>query len=214
MVLGDKSVEDRRGANAEARCAVQRSHEELTSQNHERDDEFPSLQTLNSTARIQQQVQERYKELEDVSENSKGTLDSFIEYVVKNSEKKSKDATKGMWPQDHVFVGTHRGKPTYEQLDECQWLLGFLRQRQVAKSMSIKENMIEYLIDLLQDAVDFSWPAAKGAHFVVNHRIINGLASWDDLSSVKKFRERFVKSTNSTNSTNSGSSNSNNGKFD
>ena len=61
-----------------------------------------------------------------------------------------------MWPQDHIFVGTHRRKPTYDELDECQWLLGFLRQRQIAKSSVVRENMIEYLIDVLQDVVDFS----------------------------------------------------------
>ena len=168
--------------------------EEQDDVERDRDEHFPPLQTLNNTASIQRQVQERYRELETANESSKGTLDNILEYFVKNSEKKAKDPAKGMWPQDHVFVGTHRRKPTYDDLDECQWLLGFLRQRQIAKSSVVRENMIEYLIDLLQDAVDFSWPAAKGAHFVVTHRIIDGLATWENLDSVQKIRERFAKS--------------------
>ena len=92
-----------------------------------------------------------------------------------------------------MHVGIHRAKPSYDQLDECQWLLGFLRQRQVSRDPVVRENMVEYLVDLLQDAVDYSWPVAKGAHFVLIHRIIDGLASWEDLASVQKIRERFSK---------------------
>ena len=96
-------------------------------------------------------------------------------------------------------MGVHRGRPSYEQLNECQWVLGILRQRQVAKSQIVRENMIEYLIDLLQDAIDFSFPAAKGAHFVLINRIIEGLASWEDLASVQKIRERYSKSNHNQN---------------
>ena len=163
------------------------------------EEDFPPLQTLHASATIQRQVQDRYKELEDASVNQKGTLENIIEYFTKNSEKKSKDASKGMWPQDHVHVGIDRRKPTYDQLDECQWVLGFLRQRQIAKSSIVKENMIEYLIDVLQDAVDFSFPVAKGAHFVLTHRMIDGLVSWEDLDSVQKIRERYAKSTTAGN---------------
>ena len=69
----------------------------------------------------------------------------------------------------------------------------FLRQRQIEKDEIIKENMLEYLIELLQDALDHSWAAAKGAHFVLINRIIDGLASWSDLNSVQKIRERYAK---------------------
>ena len=48
---------------------------------------------------------------------------------------------------------------------------------------------------MLQDAVDFSFPVAKGAHFVLTHRIVDGLVSWEDLESVQKIRERYAKST-------------------
>ena len=59
----------------------------------------------------------------------------------------------------------------------------------------VRENMIEYLVELLQDAVDFSWPSAKGAHLVLVHRIADGLERWDDLDSTKKTRERYAHST-------------------
>ena len=53
-------------------------------------------------------------------------------------------------------LGRNRRRPTYEQLNECAWLLGFLRQRQIEKIEIMKENMLEYLVELLQDALDHS----------------------------------------------------------
>ena len=93
-------------------------------------------------------------------------------------------------------------KATVVRSYECQWLLGFLRQHQVEKDELVKKNMLEYLVELLQDAVDISWHAAKGAHYIVVNRIIEGLATRKDLDSVQKIRERNVKTTNvSQNST-------------
>ena len=75
-------------------------------------------------------------------------------------------------------------------------MLGFLKQRQKEVDFEIRENMIEYAIELLQDAVDFSWQAAKGAHYVLVHRIGDGSASWKDLDSVNKVRSRYSHSGN------------------
>ena len=74
-------------------------------------------------------------------------------------------------------------------------MLGVLKQRQTECDPIVKENMIEYAIELLQDAVDFSWLSAKGAHFVLVQCIADGMADWADLDSVNKIREKFSKST-------------------
>ena len=74
--------------------------------------------------------------------------------------------------------------------------LGFLKQRQKETDYEVRENMIEYAIELLQDTVDFSWQVAKGAHFVLVHRIGDGSASWKDLDSVNKMRSRYSHSGN------------------
>ena len=162
-------------------------------------EDFPSLETLTNTAEIQQQVQARYAELEQANSQPKGTLETLVELFSKNVEKKPKDQFKHLWPQNHVYVGVHREKSCYNQLDECKLILGFLRQRQLATTTAVRENMIEYLIELLQDAVDFSWPVAKGAHFVLINRMIEGLVSWENLPAVHKIRERYAKSTQNQN---------------
>ena len=162
---------------------------------------LPPLASLQQTADIQQRVQQRYKELEDQVENPQGTVGNLVNLLVKNSVK-NKENSKLKWPQDHVYVGIHRRNPTYDQLEECQWFLGFLKQRQAETDHVIREHMIEYLVELMQDAVDFGWPSAKGAHFVLVHRIGDGMANWSDISSVHKIRERYTKTANQKTDTN------------
>ena len=90
-------------------------------------------------------------------------------------------------------MGVHRKQPSYEQLDECSWMLGFLRQFLAEKDPTCKSNMIEYLVELLQDAVDNGWQAAKGAHFVLVNRILDGHASWKNIDQIHKIREHYAK---------------------
>ena len=52
--------------------------------------EFPSLQTLQDTAEIQQQVQERYSELEQAADHSRGTFENLVELFNKSYEKRAK----------------------------------------------------------------------------------------------------------------------------
>ena len=91
--------------------------------------ELPSLQTLQQSADIQRQVHQRYLELEQQALQPQGTVQGLVDLIVKSSEKVNKEKSKLKWPQDHVYVGIHRKQPTYEQLTECQWMLGFLKQR-------------------------------------------------------------------------------------
>ena len=56
-------------------------------------------------------------------------------------------------------------RPTYDQL--TTWFLGLLRIRQKETDVNIKENMIDYLTELLQDTCDYSCESAKGAHSIL-----------------------------------------------
>ena len=94
-----------------------------------------------------------------------------------------------------AFIGTQWKRPTYEQLSSIQWLLGFLRIREEERDPIVKENMISYLTELSQDACDYSWEAAKGAHSVLLHRMADGVVTWDNLKEVHKIRKRFAQTT-------------------
>ena len=169
---------------------------------------LPTMQALQQTAAIQQQVHRRFQELETAKNNDQGNLESFIEALHKKVNIPSKSKIK--WPQDHAFVGTQRKKLTYEQLDQGTWLLGFLRIRQGEEDPIIRENMIDYLTELIQDSCDFSWEGTKGAHYVLLQRMMDNRLDWTQLDQVHKVRERYAHSASAISSGNNSSERSKN----
>ena len=57
--------------------------------------------------------------------------------------------------------------------------------------------MIAYLCELMQDACDFTWDSAKGAHAVLLHRMADGVVDWTQLKEIHKIRKWYAQ-TNST----------------
>ena len=158
---------------------------------------IPSLQSLHQSAHINDRVQQRYQELEEaISLNSQGNIELLLEAL---NQKRKNDKIKIKWPQDLAFIGNLRKRPTYEQLNTCQWLLGFLRIRQEETDPNIKENMIDYLTELMQDACDYTWDSAKGAHSVLLHRMADGVLTWSQIKEVHRIRKRYAQTVSTTN---------------
>ena len=156
---------------------------------------IPSMQALRNAADTHQRVNQRYQELEQATSfNEAGNLELLFDTLQKRVQKQEKLKVK--WPQDLAFIGTHRRRPSYEQLTAMQWLLGFLRIREEEKDPLIKEHMIQYVTELTQDACDFSWEAAKGAHSVLLHRMADGVVDWSNITEVQKIRQTYAQ-TNS-----------------
>ena len=153
---------------------------------------IPSLQALRNSAEIHRKVNARYQELEDSNQIEQGSLELLLQTLHK---KVTNDKPKVKWAQDLAFVGTLRRRPMDEQLTLSQWLLGFLRIRQGEQDPQVKENMIEYLTELAQDACDYSWDAAKGAHSVLLHRMGDGVLTWSNLKDIQKIRKRYAQTT-------------------
>ena len=74
-------------------------------------------------------------------------------------------------------------------------MLGFLRIHQEEQDATITENMVEYLTELLQDACDYSWESAKGAHSVLLHRMQDGVVNWSNLKEVNKIQKRYAQTS-------------------
>ena len=53
-------------------------------------------------------------------------------------------------------------------------MAGFRRIMREESHVENKENMLDYLIQLLQDANDFSWDAAKASHAILLCRMEQG----------------------------------------
>ena len=55
----------------------------------------------------------------------------------------------------------------------------FLQKHREESDIKIQEHMLDYVIDLLDDATDFSWASTKGSHAVFLCRMEQGeIGSW------------------------------------
>ena len=59
------------------------------------------------------------------------------------------------WPQEYVLSGTKKERVQYDNLSVTQWVAGFCRIMKEESNVENKEHMLDYLIQLLEDANDF-----------------------------------------------------------
>ena len=131
---------------------------------------LPTLENLKKNVSIQQLVEDRIKELQQISKTGtdpklKSQRGGQVEVLVKNRIK---------WPHEYVLAGTNKERVTYDQLTMGQWVAGFCRTMRDESDKNCKEAMLNYLISLLDDANDFSWSAAKACHAVLLCRMEQG----------------------------------------
>ena len=88
------------------------------------------------------------------------------------------------WPHDTVLGGSSRQCMSYNQLTWCQWVQVFARNILEEKSKKTRENMLNYLSDLMEDANDFSWHGAKAAYAVLMCDMERVAVIWDDTARI------------------------------
>ena len=85
--------------------------------------EFPSLQYIRQNAQIQDQVQKRIKELQDlantgtetkVKSQCRGQVDVYVKQ-------------RTTWRNEYVLAGTAKERVSYDKLTMGQWMDGFYR---------------------------------------------------------------------------------------
>ena len=84
---------------------------------------LPTLENLKKNVSIQQLVEDRIKELQQISKTGtdpklKSQRGGQVEVLVKNRIK---------WPHEYVLAGTNKERVTYDQLTMGQWVAGFCR---------------------------------------------------------------------------------------
>ena len=167
------------------------------------DDELvlPTKKFIRKNASIRQ-VDARIEELKKLNEQDlKGNLKSQRsindEAIVK---------CKVPWPQNHVLTGSTRSRPSYDSLSIFQWVTGFTRIIQDEKNVEIKDKMLEYMADLMEDAQDFSWASAKACHAVVLCRMEEGKVVWSDTERIDRVRRSYAQKvlSNKTTATSNG----------
>ena len=130
----------------------------------------PSLADIRQNANIQEKVDQRIRELHQLSNTGtdskiKSLRGGAVDIFVKNRVK---------WPHEHVLAGNIKERVSYDQLTMGQWMAGFCRTMREEKNFKNKEAMLDYLIALLDDSNDFSWAAAKASHAVLLCRMEQG----------------------------------------
>ena len=68
-------------------------------------------------------------------------------------------------------------------------MLGFLRIAQEESNPEFRAHMYEYLTELMQDAADNTWEAAKGVHAVHDHAVHH----WGDIKKIQKIRKTYAR---------------------
>ena len=157
---------------------------------------LPPPTRLREEARIQAEVQNRLRQLADnarpgtekFKSQRGGSVDVFVNKRVK-------------WPHEFVLAGQNKDRISYNQLSPIQWMAGFCRTIREESCAHTKENMLEYVINLLEDAQDFSWSSAKACHAALLCRMEQGeISSWNDTEKIDRLRrahaQRHVATSN------------------
>ena len=124
--------------------------------------QIPTPDKLKQEAYIQKEVQARLLHLVDkakpgtdkIKSQRGGSVDMFVSKRVK-------------WPHEYVLAGQTKDRISYNQLSPIQWMVGFCRSIKDESDSKIREHMLDYCINLLEYATDFSWSSAKTTHAIL-----------------------------------------------
>ena len=177
MAAMEKKVQDKdsQQASPSVRSSVSRTSDT--------EDEFllPSIATLKQSHQIQRQVDERVKQLQTINEQGKFKSQrggSETVYVKKEVP----------WPHNFVLGGSKKSRVSYDALSLSQWVAGFSQIIREEPNNDTRNQMLDYLTDLMEDSHDFGWQAAKGSHAVLLCRMEDGKITWDETSKIDRVR--------------------------
>ena len=149
------------------------------------DEPIPSLNCMRRSEKIQREIDSRIRELELQSEATgtgakiKSKRGGNVDVLVKN---------KVAWPHEAILGGATRARLTYDQLTMSQWVQGFCKDMLDEPDPKIRENMIQYMEELFEDATDFSWQGAKAAHTVLLCEFERGSVNWENTARIDRIR--------------------------
>ena len=98
------------------------------------------------------------------------------------------------WPHEFCF-SQDRSCPTYDDLSQMQFTQGFIGCVLEESDVNVRQNMLEYLQQLIQDAQETNWFTAKSAHKVLLIEMERGKISWKDVRLIHQMRARYTQRT-------------------
>ena len=142
---------------------------------------LPSISNLQTSTRIQAEVDSRIRELQKISDQGKyksqrgGSQTVLVKHEV-------------AWPHNAILGGSSKSRVSYDSLSISQWVSGFATIIRDENNLQTKQNMLEYLAELMEDSHDFGWNAAKGAHAVLLCKMEEGRVRWEDTHKIDRIR--------------------------
>ena len=98
--------------------------------------------------------------------------------------------TRVKWPNEFVLSGSSKERISYDQLTMPQWMASFRCTMREETNQNLKDHMLNYLIDLMDDANDFSWGAAKASHAVILCLMKQGeVTGYDQVDRIDQIRK-------------------------
>ena len=149
------------------------------------DDSIPNLSCIRKSTAIQRQIDSRIRQLELQSEATgtgakiKSKRGGNIDVIVKN---------RVAWPHEAILGDANRTRLTYDQLSMSQWVQGFCKNVLDEPDQKIREKMIQYMGELMEDATDFTWQGAKAAYAVLLCEFERGSVNWEDTARIDRIR--------------------------
>ena len=67
-------------------------------------------------------------------------------------------------------------------------MAGFCSIIREEKNVKVKDVMLEYLTEIIDDAQDFGWASAKGAHALILCRMDEGKVNWLNSDKLDRLR--------------------------
>ena len=147
----------------------------------------PSTDFLRSDRAIQQQVDARFLELQGAANLlTSGKLKSQRGGNASIPIKKLVT-----WPHHYILAGKDKKPITYDQLQPTQWMSGCL-QAAMDLPQPDRDHNLHYLINLLNDASDFSFDNAKACHAVVLTSMEHDKVAWQETDKLDRFRRQHA----------------------
>ena len=98
------------------------------------------------------------------------------------------------WPHKFCF-SQDRSCPAYDDLSQMQFTQGFIGCVLEESDVNIRQNMLQYLQQLIQDAQETNWFTAKSAHKVLLIEMERGKISWKDVRLIHQMRAKYTQRT-------------------
>ena len=157
----------------------------------EQDSLLPGAKFLKENEFIQSQVRDQIRCLRGKPRDI-GTVNFKSGLLRANANKKKVEVA---WPHEVCYFGISGKNPQYEELSPFQFIFGHIGCIQEEQSQAVRDNMLEYLKLLMQDAIETNWATVKRAHSVVLQTMERGRCSWDKFEYVDRIHMRCTQRT-------------------